>query len=115
MLPTRLIAQRPGWGIWFSHLSKTAGIDLDDPISHGEACGATCHQKDGTSDQCGLAGLHKRRLAAQRAAGRSCSRGRVERLMRRHHIRARLPHVPPKDDDSRNYLLIAPNGLHHPW
>lgn len=48
--------------------------------------------------------------ATLRAEGRGCSRGRVERLMRRHGIRAlagrrfRLPTT-----DSRHYLPIAPN------
>lgn len=50
--------------------------------------------------------------AALRAEGRSCSRGRVERLMRRHGIRALAGRrFRPCTTDSRHYLPIAPNLL----
>ncbi|WP_443026103.1 IS3 family transposase [Sphingomonas sp. PB2P19] len=50
--------------------------------------------------------------AALRAEGRPCSRGRVERLMRRHRIRALAGRrFRPCTTDSRHYLPIAPNLL----
>ena len=50
--------------------------------------------------------------AALRAEGRQCSRGRVERLMRRHCIRALAGRrFRPCTTDSRHYLPIAPNLL----
>jgi putative transposase len=50
--------------------------------------------------------------ATLRAEGRSCSRGRVERLMRRHGIRALAGRrFRPCTTDSRHYLPIAPNLL----
>jgi transposase InsO family protein len=50
--------------------------------------------------------------AALRAEGRGCSRGRVERLMRRHGIRALAGRrFRPCTTDSRHYLPIAPNLL----
>lgn len=50
--------------------------------------------------------------AALRAEGRSCSRGRVERLTRRHGIRALAGRrFRPCTTDSRHYLPIAPNLL----
>jgi transposase InsO family protein len=50
--------------------------------------------------------------AALRAEGRQCSRGRVERLMRRHRIRALAGRrFRPCTTDSRHYLPIAPNLL----
>lgn len=50
--------------------------------------------------------------AALRAEGRGCSCGRVERLMRRHGIRALAGRrFRPCTTDSRHYLPIAPNLL----
>lgn len=50
--------------------------------------------------------------AALRAEGYRCSRGRVERLMRRHRIRALAGRrFRPCTTDSRHYLPIAPNLL----
>ena len=50
--------------------------------------------------------------AALRAEGYQCSRGRVERLMRRHRIRALAERrFRPCTTDSRHYLPIAPNLL----
>ncbi len=50
--------------------------------------------------------------AALRAEGHGCSRGRVERLMRRHRIRALAGRrFRPCTTDSRHYLPIAPNLL----
>jgi putative transposase len=50
--------------------------------------------------------------AALRAEGRGCSRGRVERLMRRHGIRALAGRrFRPCTTDSRHFLPIAPNLL----
>jgi transposase InsO family protein len=50
--------------------------------------------------------------AALRAEGRSCSRGRVERLMRRHGIRALAGRrFRPCTTDSRHVLAVAPNLL----
>ena len=50
--------------------------------------------------------------AALRAEGRQCSRGRVERLMRRHRIRGLAGRrFRPCTTDSRLYLPIAPNLL----
>ena len=50
--------------------------------------------------------------AALRAEGRSASRGRVERLMRRHGIRALASRrVRPTTTDSRHDLPVAPNLL----
>ena len=50
--------------------------------------------------------------AALRAEGYQCSRGRVERLMRRHRIRALAGRrFRPCTTDSRHYLPIAPNLL----
>ena len=50
--------------------------------------------------------------AALRAEGRTVSRGRVERLMRRHGIRALAGRrFKPSTTDSRHYLPIAPNLL----
>ncbi len=50
--------------------------------------------------------------AALRAEGHPCSRGRVERLMRRHRIRALAGRrFRPCTTDSRHYLPIAPNLL----
>lgn len=50
--------------------------------------------------------------AALRAEGRQCRRGRVERLMRRHRIRALAGRrFRPCTTDSRHYLPIAPNLL----
>lgn len=50
--------------------------------------------------------------AALRAEGHWCSRGRVERLMRRHRIRALAGRrFRPCTTDSRHYLPIAPNLL----
>lgn len=50
--------------------------------------------------------------AALRAEGRTASRGRVERLMRRHGIRALAGRrFRPCTTDSRHYLPIAPNLL----
>ena len=50
--------------------------------------------------------------AALRAEGHRCSRGRIERLMRRHRIRALAGRrFRPCTTDSRHYLPIAPNLL----
>ncbi len=50
--------------------------------------------------------------AALRAEGRGCSRGRVERLMRRHGISALAGRrFRPCTTDTRHYLSIAPNLL----
>lgn len=50
--------------------------------------------------------------AALRAQGRGCSRGRVERLMRRHGIRALAGRrFRPCTTDSRHILPVAPNLL----
>ncbi|MBP1807771.1 transposase InsO family protein [Rubellimicrobium aerolatum] len=50
--------------------------------------------------------------AALRAQGHRCSRGRVERLMRRHRIRALAGRrYRPCTTDSRHHLAIAPNLL----
>ena len=50
--------------------------------------------------------------AALRAEGRTASRGRVERLMRRHGIRALAGRrFKPCTTDSRHYLPVAPNLL----
>ncbi len=50
--------------------------------------------------------------AALRAEGHSCSRGRVERLMRRHGIRALAGRrFRPCTTDSRHHLAVAPNLL----
>lgn len=50
--------------------------------------------------------------AALRAEGRTCSRGRVERLMRRHGIRALAGRrFRPCTTDSRHHLAVAPNLL----
>jgi transposase InsO family protein len=50
--------------------------------------------------------------ATLRAEGRSCSRGRIERLMRRHGIRALAGRgFRPCTTDSNHYLPIAPNLL----
>src|SRR6185437_6391832 len=50
--------------------------------------------------------------AALRAEGRGCSRGRVERLMRRHGIRALAGRrFRPCTTDSRHFLPVAPNLL----
>ena len=50
--------------------------------------------------------------AALRAEGHRCSRGRVERLMRRHRIRALAGRrYRPCTTDSRHHLAIAPNLL----
>jgi len=50
--------------------------------------------------------------AALRAEGRTASRGRVERLMRRHGIRALAGRkFRPCTTDSRHYLPVAPNLL----
>lgn len=50
--------------------------------------------------------------AALRAESHGCSRGRVERLMRRHRIRALAGRrFRPCTTDSRHYLPIAPNLL----
>jgi len=50
--------------------------------------------------------------AALRAQGHRCSRGRVERLMRRHRIRALAGRrYRPCTTDSRHYLAVAPNLL----
>ncbi len=50
--------------------------------------------------------------AALRAEGRGCSRGRIERLMRRHGIRALAGRrFRPCTTDSRHVLPIAPNLL----
>jgi transposase InsO family protein len=50
--------------------------------------------------------------ATLRAEGRNCSRGRIERLMRRHGIRALAGRrFRPCTTDSRHYLPIAPNLL----
>jgi putative transposase len=50
--------------------------------------------------------------AALRAEGRTASRGRVERLMRRHSIRALAGRrFKPCTTDSRHYLPVAPNLL----
>ena len=50
--------------------------------------------------------------AALRAQGRGCSRGRVERLMRRHGIRALAGRrFRPCTTDSRHVLPVAPNLL----
>ena len=50
--------------------------------------------------------------AALRAEGRTVSRGRVERLMRRHGIRALAGRrFRPCTTDSRHYLPVAPNLL----
>lgn len=50
--------------------------------------------------------------AALRAEGHRCSRGRVERLMRHHRIRAHAGRrYRPCTTDSRHYLAIAPNLL----
>jgi transposase InsO family protein len=52
--------------------------------------------------------------AALRAEGHRCSRGRVERLMRRHRIRALAGRrFRPCTTDSRHYLPVAPNLLAH--
>ena len=50
--------------------------------------------------------------AALRAEGHRCSRGRVERLMRQHRIRALAGRrYRPCTTDSRHYLAVAPNLL----
>ena len=50
--------------------------------------------------------------AALRAEGRGVSRGRVERLMRQHGIRATAsPRFRPVTTDSRHGLPVAPNLL----
>ena len=50
--------------------------------------------------------------AALRAEGHGCSRARVERLMRRHRIRALAGRrFRPCTTDSRHYLAVAPNVL----
>ena len=50
--------------------------------------------------------------AALRAEGHRCSRGRIERLMRRHHVRALAGRrFRPCTTDSRHHLAIAPNLL----
>ena len=50
--------------------------------------------------------------AALRAEGHGCSRGRVERLMRRHDIRALAGRrFRPCTTDSRHSLSVAPNLL----
>lgn len=50
--------------------------------------------------------------AALRAEGHRCSRGRVERLMRHHRIRALAGRrYRPCTTDSRHYLAVAPNLL----
>ena len=50
--------------------------------------------------------------AALRAEGRGCRRGRVERLMRRHGIRALAGRrFRPCTTDSRHFLPVAPNLL----
>jgi len=50
--------------------------------------------------------------AALRAQGHRCSRGRVERLMRHHRIRALAGRrYRPCTTDSRHYLPVAPNLL----
>ena len=50
--------------------------------------------------------------AALRAEGHRCSRGRVERLMRRHRIRALAGRrYRPCTTNSRHYLAVAPNVL----
>jgi putative transposase len=50
--------------------------------------------------------------AALRTEGHSCSRGRVERLMRRHDIRALAGRrFRPRTTDSRHALPVAPNLL----
>lgn len=50
--------------------------------------------------------------AALRAEGRGCSRGRIERLMRRHGIRALAGRrFRPCTTDSRHFLPVAPNLL----
>jgi transposase InsO family protein len=50
--------------------------------------------------------------AALRAEDHRCSRGRVERLMRRHRIRALAGRrFRPCTTDNRHYLPIAPNLL----
>ena len=50
--------------------------------------------------------------AALRAEGHRCSRGRVERLMRQHRIRALAGRrYRPCTTDSRHHLAIAPNLL----
>lgn len=50
--------------------------------------------------------------AALRAQGHRCSRGRVERLMRRHRIRALAGRrYRPCTTDSRHYMAVAPNLL----
>ena len=50
--------------------------------------------------------------AALRAQGHRCSRGRVERLMRHHRIRALAGRrYRPCTTDSRHYLAVAPNLL----
>jgi putative transposase len=50
--------------------------------------------------------------AALRTEGHSCSRGRVERLMRRHDIRVLAGHrFRPRTTDSRHSLPVAPNLL----
>ena len=50
--------------------------------------------------------------AALRVEGRTASRGRVERLMRRHGIRALVGRrFKPCTTDSRHYLPVAPNLL----
>ena len=63
------------------------------------------------SNHCGRYGS-PRMHAALRAEGRGCSRGRVERLMRKHGIRAlagRRFH--PCTTTSRHSLAVAPNLL----
>jgi transposase InsO family protein len=50
--------------------------------------------------------------AALRAEGHRCSRGRVERLMRRHHVRALAGRrFRPCTTSSRHHLAVAPNLL----
>lgn len=49
---------------------------------------------------------------ALRAEGHRCSRGRVERLMRRHRVRTLAGRrFRPCTTDSRHYLAVAPNLL----
>ena len=62
-------------------------------------------------DNCGRYGSPRIHIALQRQ-GRSASRGRIERLMRRHGVRAIM--APPRrmrTTDSRHDLPIAPNLL----
>jgi putative transposase len=59
-------------------------------------------------DHYGIPRMH----AALRAEGRTVSRGRIARLMRRHSIRALAGRrFRPCTTDSRHYLPIAPNLL----